>query len=182
MPSYIKQEKQYASNIIPDTEVHVDTEMPYEDWLAAEGLVELHQLPLKDTKGEENESMAAKQIDSIHMTLGVIYEFIQDNTISSTDRDDILRKLNAICKCVEEQDSQNKEDDIKCEIEEAEKKDGEVAEGLPKVNEFIKHGINNAIDKMEKKDREVADGGQKVKELIKHDTNNAIDKVEKKRQ
>ena len=56
--------------------------MPYEDWLAAQGLVELQQLPLKDTKDEENESMGAKQIDSIHMTLDVIYKFIQDNTIS----------------------------------------------------------------------------------------------------
>ena len=44
-PNYITQdfeqieEQQYASNIIPDAEIHVDTEMPYEDWLAAEGLV-----------------------------------------------------------------------------------------------------------------------------------------------
>ena len=46
-PNYITQhseqieEQQYASNIIPDAEIHVDTEMPYEDWLAAQGLGEL---------------------------------------------------------------------------------------------------------------------------------------------
>ena len=46
-PKYITQhfeqieEQQYASNIIPDAEIYVDTEMPYEDWLAAGGLVEL---------------------------------------------------------------------------------------------------------------------------------------------
>ena len=94
-PSYVRQhsqvieEQQYASNIIPNAEINVDTEMPYEDWLAAQGLVELQQSPLKDTKEEENDSMVAKQIDSIHMTLDVIYKFIQDNIINPTDRDNI---------------------------------------------------------------------------------------------
>ena len=65
-PNYITQdfeqieEQQYASNIIPDAEIHVDTEMPYEDWLAAEGLVELQQSPPKDKNDEENQSYDCK--------------------------------------------------------------------------------------------------------------------------
>ena len=177
-PNYITQhfkqieEQQYASNIIPDAEIHVDTEMPYEDWLAAEGLVELQQLPPKDKNDEENQSMIAKHIDSIHMTLDVIYKFIKDTTISYSNSDKILRKLREIYKCLEEKTS--------TEIDMVEKKDGAAVDGGAKVPEMVKDDTKEAIGKVERKGCEAGDGGVKVQEFVKDDTKEAIGKVERK--
>ena len=177
-PNYITQhfeqieEQQYASNIIPDAEIHVDTEMPYQDWLAAEGLVELQQSPPKDKNDEENQSMIAKHIDSIHMTLDVIYKFIKDTTISYRDSDKILRKLREIYKCLEEKTS--------TEIDMVEKKDGAAVDGGAKVPEMIKDNTKEVIGKVERKDCEAGDGGMKVQEFVKDDTKEAIGKVERK--
>ena len=86
----------------------------------------------------------------------------------------VLTKVNAICKILEGQD------DIKCGIDQVEKKDGEVANGGPKVNEFVKDGTSSEIDKVDQKGNEVADGGPKVNEFVKDGTSGEIDKVEKK--
>ena len=161
-PNYITQdfeqieEQQYASNIIPDAEIHVDTEMPYEDWLAA----------------EENRSMIAKHIDSIHITLDVIYKFIKDTTISYRDSDKILRKLSLIYKCLEDKTS--------TEIDMVEKKDGAAVDCGTKVPEMVKDNTKEAIGKVERKEGEAGDGGVKVQEFIKDDTKEAIGKVERK--
>ena len=177
-PNYITQhfeqieEQQYASNIIPDAEIHVDTEMPYEDWLAAEGLVELQQSPPKDKNDEENRSMIAKHIDSIHMTLDVIYKFIKDTTISYRDSDKILRKLREIYKCLEEKTS--------TEIDMVEKKDGAAVDCGAKVPEMVKDNTKEAIGKVERKDCEAGDGGVKVQEFLKVNTKEVIGKVERK--
>ena len=177
-PNYIThdfeqiEEQQYASNIIPDAEIHVDTEMPYEDWLAAEGLVELQQSPPKDKNDEENRSMIAKHIDSIHITLDVIYKFIKDTTISYRDSDKILRKLSLIYKCLEDKTS--------TEIDMVEKKDGAAVDCGAKVPEMVKDNTTEAIGKVERKEGEAGDGGVKVQEFIKDDTKEAIGKVEKK--
>ena len=206
-PNYITQdfeqieEQQYASNIIPDTEIHVDTEMPYEDWLAAEGLVELQQSPPKDKNDEENWSMIAKHIDSIHITLDVIYKFIKDTTISYRDSDKILRKLSLIYKCLEDKtsteiDMVEKKDDaavdcgvkvpemVKDNIKEAigkvERKEGEAGDGGVKVQEFIKDDTKEVIGKVERKEGEAGDGGMKVQEFVKDDTKEVIGKVERK--
>ena len=177
-PNYITQhfeqieEQQYASNIIPDAEIHVDTEMPYEDWLAAEGFVELQQTPPKDKNDEENRSMIAKHIDSIHMTLDVIYEFIKDTTISYRDSDKILRKLREIYKCLEEKTS--------TEINMVEKKDGAAVDCGAKVPEMVKDNTKEAIGKVERKDCEAGDGGVKVQEFVKDSTKEMIGKVERR--
>ena len=165
------EEQQYASNIIPDAEIHIDTEMPYEDWLAAEGLVELQQSPPKDKNDEENRSMIAKHIDSIHITLDVIYKFIKD-TISYRDSDKILRKLSLIYKCLEDKTS--------TEIEMVEKKDGAAVDCGAKVPEMVKDHTKEAIGKVERKDCEAGDGGVKVQEFVKDDTKEVIGKVERK--
>ena len=166
------EEQQYASNIIPDAETHVDTEMPYEDWLAAEGLFELQQLPPKDKNDEENWSMIAKHIDSIHITLDVIYKFIKDTTISYRDSDKILRKLSLIYKCLEDKTS--------TEIDMVEKKDGAAVDCGAKVPEMVKDNTKEAIGKVERKEGEAGDGGMKVQEFIKDDTKEVIGKVERK--
>ena len=177
-PNYITQdfeqieEQQYASNIIPDAEIHVDTEMPYEDWLAAEGLVELQQLPPKDKNDEENRSMIAKHIDSIHITLDVIYKFIKDTTISYRDSDKILRKLSLIYKFLEDKTS--------TEIDMVEKKDGAAVDCGAKVPEIVKDNTKEVIGKVERKEGEAGDGGVKVQEFVKDDTKEAIGKVERK--
>ena len=177
-PNYITQdfeqieEQQYASNIIPDAEIHVDTEMPYEDWLAAEGLVELQQSPPKDKNDEENRSMIAKHIDSIHITLDVIYKFIKDTTISYRDSDKIPRKLSLIYKCLEDKTS--------TEIDMVEKKDGAAVDCGAKVPEMVKDNTKEAIGKVERKDCEAGDGGVKVQEFIKDNTKEVIGKVERK--
>ena len=177
-PNYITQdfeqieEQQYTSNIIPDAEIHVDTEMPYEDWLAAEGLVELQQSPPKDKNDEENRSMIAKHIDSIHITLDVIYKFIKDTTISYRDSDKILRKLSLIYKCLEDKTS--------TEIDMVEKKDGAAVDFGAKVPEMVKDNTKEVIGKVERKDCEAGDGGVKVQEFVKDDTKEVIGKVERK--
>ena len=150
-PNYITQyfeqieEQQYASNIIPDAEIHVDTEMLYEDWLAAEGLVELQQSPPKDKNDEENQSMNAKHIDSIHMTLDVIYVFIKDTTISYRDSDKILRKLREIYKCLEEKTS--------TEIDMVEKKDGAAVDGgdLQRCQKWLKTTLRRQLVRWKEK-------------------------------
>ena len=154
-PNYITQdfeqieEQQYASNIIPDVEIHVDTEMCYEDWLAAEGLVELQQSPPKDKNDEENWSMIAKHIDSIHITLDVIYKFIKDTTISYRDSDKILRKLSLIYKCLEDKTS--------TEIDMVEKKDDAAIDCGAKVPEMVKDDTKEVIGKVGKKDGEAGE-------------------------
>ena len=163
--------------------------MPYENWLAAQGLVELQQSPLKDQNEEDNDSMVAKQIDSIHMTLDVIYNFIQDNTIGTTDRENLLSKLNAICKCLEQQgDIENKKRNIKEIVthytkgatNKVEKKDGDATEGGRKGKGFIKDEQKYAIEQVEKKDGDATEGGRKGKEFVKDEQKDAIDQVEKK--
>ena len=206
-PNYITQhfeqieEQQYASNIIPDAKIHVDTEMSYEDWLAAEGLVDLQQSPPKDKNDEENWSMIAKHIDSIHMNLDVIYKFIKDTTISYRDSDKILRKLSLIYNCLEDKtsteiDMVEKKDGaaVDCEakvpemvkdntkeaISKVERKEGEAGGGGVKVQEFIKDDTKEVIGKVERKDCKAGDGGMKVQEFVKHDTKEVIGKVDRK--
>ena len=86
--------------------------------------------------------MIAKQIDSIHMTVDVIYKFIKDNTISYRDSDKILRKLREIYKCLEEKTA--------------------AADGGAKVPEMVKDDTKEVIGKVERKDGEAGDGGAKV--------------------
>ena len=44
-PGYLQmeegEEQEYASNIIHDAEISVDNEVKYEDWCAAQGLIDL---------------------------------------------------------------------------------------------------------------------------------------------
>ena len=116
--------------------------------------------------------MIAKHIDSIHITLDVIYKFIKDTTISYRDSDKILRKLSLIYKRLEDKTS--------TEIDMVEKKDDAAVDCEAKVPEMVKDNIKEAIGKVERKEGEAGDGGMKVQEFIKDDTKEVIGKVERK--
>ena len=122
------------------------------------------------------------------MTLDLIYNFIQDNTIDTTDRENLLSKLNAICKCPEQQgDIENKKgnvneimtDDTNGATDKVEMKDGDTTEGGGKGKEFIKYEQKDTIDQVEKKDNDATEGGRKGKEIIKDEQKDGIEKKRK---
>ena len=67
--SEIIEEQQYASNIIADAEIHTETEMRYEEWCAAQGLLDLKSdvgsVP-ENVHLDETPSRLYKQLQSIH--------------------------------------------------------------------------------------------------------------------
>ena len=97
-PGYLQieevEEQQYVSNIIHDAEISVDNEVKYEDWCAAQGLIDLSSgSPDKKEECVSDEKLQ-KQIASLNITLDLIHDFVQKNFISEEyERNIILHKL-----------------------------------------------------------------------------------------
>ena len=85
-PGYLQieevEEQQYVSTIICDAEISVDNEVKYEDWCAAQGLIDLSSgSPDKNEECVSDEKLQ-KQIVSLNITLDLIHDFVQKNFIS----------------------------------------------------------------------------------------------------
>ena len=119
--------------------------MKYEDWLNLKSSVS----PEKE-ENTSNYELFQKQLQSKHVSLDVIYDFVCQHVLGEKDKNDMLGKLCAICAHIEQSaknavicekdgeevkcENDNKEDNVKTE----EKKDCAVNEGEVKQKEFIK--------------------------------------------
>ena len=151
-PGYLQmeevEEQQYVSNIIHDAEISVDNEVKYEDWCAAQGLIDLSSgNPNKEEECVSDEKLQ-KQIVSLNITLDLIHDFVHKNFISEEyERNIILRKLYAICGHIEESDKKKSAEKTEL-IKSTEKKETEkleagiVNEGNTKSGESGTHRIN----------------------------------------
>ena len=97
------EEQQYSSNIIPHTEIHIETDMGYEEWLATQGFLGLKS----DAKSTPEKGMiddtppsVYKQLRQIHYYLDEIFGFVQENIVSEAEQEPLLRKLDAIAACI----------------------------------------------------------------------------------
>ena len=152
--------------------------MKYEDWCAAQGLIDLSSgSPDKKEECVSDEKLQ-KQIVSLHITLDLIYEFVQKNFISEEyERNIILSKLYAICGHIEESAKsgnkvvENPDKKISAEktelIKSTEKKETKKLEGGI-VNERNTKSAEKMelIKSTEMKETEKLEGGI-VKEIIK---------------
>ena len=177
-PGYLQieevEEQQYASNIIHDAEISVDNEVKYEDWCAAQGLIDLSS-GSPDKKEEcVSDKKLQKQIVSLNITLDLIHDFVQKNFISEEyERNIILCKLYAICGHIEESDkkkSAEKTELIKStEKEETEKLEaGIVNEGNTKSVEKVE-----LVKSTEKKETEKLEAG-----IVNEGNTKSAEKVE----
>ena len=163
-PGYLQieevEEQQYVSNIIHDAEISVDNEVKYEDWCAAQGLIDLSSgSPDKNEECVSDEKLQ-KQIASLNITLDLIHDFVQKNFISEEyERNIILCKLYAICGHSEESDKKKSAEKMEL-IKLTEKKETEkleagiVNEGNTKSAEKVE-----LIKSTEKKETEKLEAG-----------------------
>ena len=163
-PGYLQieevEEQQYASNIIHDAEISVDNEVKYEDWCAAQGLIDLSSgSPNKKEECVSDEKLQ-KQVVSLNITLDLIHDFVQKNFISEKyERNIILRKLYAICGHIEESDMKKSAEKTEL-IKSTEKKETEKLEAG-----FVNEGNTKSAEKVEliksteKKETEKLEGG-----------------------
>ena len=138
------EEQQYASNIIHDVEISVDNEVKYEDWCAAQGLIDLSSgSPDKKEECVSDEKLQ-KQIASLNITLDLIHDFVQKNFISEEyERNIILCKLYAICGHIEESDKKKSAEKTEL-IKSTEKKETEKLEAG-----FVNEGNTKSAKKVE---------------------------------
>ena len=147
-PGYLQieevEEQQYVSNIIHDAEISVDNEVKYEDWCAAQGLIDLSSgSPDKNEECVSDEKLQ-KQIASLNITLDLIHDFVQKNFISEEyERNIILCKLYAICEHIEESDKKKSAEKTEL-IKSTEKKETEKLEGG-----IVSEGKTNSTENME---------------------------------
>ena len=96
----IVEEQQYSSNITADAEIHTETDMGYEEWCAAQGLLNLKSDIPDNVDSDKTPSRMYKQLQHIHSHyLDVIFNFVQDNIVSEAEQGPLLRKLDAIAAC-----------------------------------------------------------------------------------
>ena len=163
-PGYLQieevEEQQYASNIIHDAEISVDNEVKYEDWCAAQGLIDLSSgSPDKNEECVSDEKLQ-KQIASLNITLDLIHDFVQKNFICEEyERNIILRKLYAICGHIEESDKKKSAEKTEL-IKSTEKKQTEKLEGGIVIEGNTKSAEKvELIKSTEKKETEKLEGG-----------------------
>ena len=94
------EEQQYSSNKIADAEIHTETDMGYEEWCTAQGLLNLKSDIPDNVDIDETPSRMYKQLQHIHYYLNTIFSFVQDNIVSEAGQGPLLRKLDAIAACV----------------------------------------------------------------------------------
>ena len=163
-PGYLQiekvEEQQYASNIIHDAEISVDNEVKYEDWCAAQGLIDLSSGSPDKKKECVSDEKLQKQIASLNITLDLIHDFVQNNFISEEyERNNILHKLYAICGHIEESDKKKSAEKMEL-IKSTEKKETETLEAG-----FVNEGNTKSAEKVEliksteKKETEKLEGG-----------------------
>ena len=96
----VVEEQQYSTNILPNAEVITESDMGYEEWCAAQGLLGLKAesecIPSPNIK---TETSVQKKIVHIH-NLDVIFGIVQENIFAEKDQEQIVMKLDAIAACV----------------------------------------------------------------------------------
>ena len=163
-PGYLQieevEEQPYVSNIIHDAKISVDNEVKYEDWCAAQGLIDLSSgSPVKKEECVSNEKLQ-KQIVSLNIALDLIHDFVQKNFISEEyERNITLCQLYAICGHIEESDKKKSAEKTEL-IKSTEKKETEKLEaGI--VNEGNTKSVEKVelIKSIEKKETEKLEAG-----------------------
>ena len=147
-PGYLQmeevEEQQYVSNIIHDAEISVDNEVKYEDWCAAQGLIDLSSGSPDKKKECVSDEKLRKQIASLNITLDLIHDFVQKNFISEEyKRNIILHKLYGICGHIEESDKKTSAEKMEL-VKSTEKKETEKLEGG-----IVNEGKTNSTENME---------------------------------
>ena len=91
----IVEEQQYSSNILADAEICTETEMGYEEWCAAQDLLDLKSdagSVAENVLIDETQSRMYKQLQTIHSYLNEIFNFVQGNIVSEAEHGPLLRK------------------------------------------------------------------------------------------
>ena len=97
----VVEEQQYSKNILPDTEVITESDMGYEEWCAAQGLLGLKpESECVPSQNIKQETSVQKNIVEIHNNLDAIFVIVQKNIFAEKDQEQFLMKLDAIAACI----------------------------------------------------------------------------------